>query len=340
MTVWLEFIGALALFFLGLRLSAFFSGTETGFYRVSFLRLSIEADAGDHIAERLMWFARNPSYFVATTLIGNNVANYITTFAIGTALAAPLHVQAGWIEVAGVIMLSPIVFLFGELMPKSLYLRAPLALLRRDLAWFFIFYRLFWVISLPLIWITKMFEKLKDDADQAFELVLGRQRLVQVLSQGHQQGLLTDVQNRMALGLLQIAEERISESITPANRVLGVDDNESRDAVLEYAKRYGVSSVAVKHVNQPDAWYGYLRICDVAISEQQPVALIRTMPRLQSSASKLETLLRLQQSGEAFGVVCDGDSVIGTVSLRGLAEQMIHSSKSLSPRMAAFQSAK
>ena len=47
MTAWLTLAGSLALFILGVRLSAFFSGSETGFYRVSFLRLSIDAHAGD-----------------------------------------------------------------------------------------------------------------------------------------------------------------------------------------------------------------------------------------------------------------------------------------------------
>ena len=93
--------------------------------------------------------------------------------------------------------------------------------------------------------------------------------------------------------------------------------------------------MAVKRVGQPDSWYGYLRICDVAMTQKPLVALIRTMPRLVSSTSKLESLLALHQSGEAFGVVCDADTVIGTVSVRGLAEQMIHSTETLSPRMAA-----
>ena len=83
---WLAIIGAFALFLLGLRLSAFFSGAETGFYRVSFLRLSIDAHAGDRIAKRILWFAQHPSYFVATTLIGNNIANYLTTSAISLAI--------------------------------------------------------------------------------------------------------------------------------------------------------------------------------------------------------------------------------------------------------------
>ena len=69
---------SLLIFILGLWLSAFFSGSETGFYRMSFVRLSIDAHAGDRTAKRILWFVRHPSAFVATTLVGNNVANFLT----------------------------------------------------------------------------------------------------------------------------------------------------------------------------------------------------------------------------------------------------------------------
>ena len=65
----------------------FFSGAETGFYRVSYLRLSIDAQAGDPVARRILWFCQNPSDFVVTALIGNNVAQYGLTAAVGIAAA-------------------------------------------------------------------------------------------------------------------------------------------------------------------------------------------------------------------------------------------------------------
>src|SRR6056300_1297885 len=76
-------LGTMLLFLVGLRLSAFFSGVETGFYRISVLRLNIDSQAGDKVASRLLWFIQNPSRFVATCLVGNNVANYVTTLAVG-----------------------------------------------------------------------------------------------------------------------------------------------------------------------------------------------------------------------------------------------------------------
>lgn len=314
-------VGALVLFFVGLRLSAFFSGTETGFYRVSFLRLSIEAHAGDRASERILWFARNPSYFVATTLVGNNIANYLTTLAIGLTLVG-FGATAGWPEIVATLLLAPVIFVFGELIPKNLYYRAPLSLLRRDAAVFVIFYRLFLVVSFPLIWISKLFERFGSPDNKQLELVLGRSRLVQVLSEGHREGLLTDVQSRLVHGLMQTAARPVTESMIPTGRVLGVAENESRDAVLEFARRYGLPCIAVKRNDGGGNWYGYWRVVDLAVSEQPHTSLIRTMPKIDAASSKLECMLTLRQAGEIYGVVCAGEDIIGVVSEHGLVEQL------------------
>ena len=326
---WLPVIAAFALVLLGIRLSAFFSGAETGFYRVSFIRLTIDANAGDRIAKRLLWFAQNPGYFLATTLVGNNVSNYLITLAIGF-----LATGAAWTEIVATLLISPVVFLFGELMPKNLYYRAPMLFLRRDSKIFAVFFGMFLVITFPLIWIAKLFERFGKSENRPLELVLGRKRLVQVLSHGHQQGLLTDVQGRLIHGLLHTAAQPVADSITPANRVFGVDDDTSREEIIAYARRFGVSSVAVKRASVAVSWYGYVRVVDVAVSQKPLASLIREMPRLESSANKLEALLALRNSGQAYGVVCDGDTILGTISERGLIEQMIRPAQTFGPRVA------
>ncbi len=72
----------LLLFALGVFLSALFSGTETGFYRVTRMRLLLDGMDGDRTSTFLLRLTNHPALFVATTLIGNNVANYMTSLAI------------------------------------------------------------------------------------------------------------------------------------------------------------------------------------------------------------------------------------------------------------------
>ena len=55
------------LFAIGIALSAFFSGSETGFYRVTRVRLLIDWLAGDWLARGLLWPTNHPSVLVATT---------------------------------------------------------------------------------------------------------------------------------------------------------------------------------------------------------------------------------------------------------------------------------
>jgi len=318
----LNMAGSLALFLVGLRLSAFFSGSETGFYRASHLRLGIDAHAGDRVAARIMWFVRNPGYFVATTLVGNNVANYLTTLAIGLAAVTLFPANAGWLEIVATLALAPLVFIFGELVPKYLYYRAPTSLLRQGATWFLFFYRLFLVVSFPLIWITKLFERFGNLEKERRELVLGRSRLVQVLSQGRREGLLSEVQSRLVHGLMHTAAQPVSGSMTPTSRILGLPEDTSRQEMLDFAQRYGVPNVAVKRTGTDSDWYGYLRVVDLAVSHRPHTALIREMPCIESSASKLEALLTLRETGKAYGVVFSETQIVGIVSERGLVEQL------------------
>ncbi|HID21379.1 MAG TPA: DUF21 domain-containing protein [Planctomycetaceae bacterium] len=321
--VWLDFVGAVALFLLGLRLSAFFSGAEIGFYRVSFVRLGIQAHRGDQAAIRVLRFARNPAYFLATTLIGNNLANYLTTVAIGIGTTVVTASNLPSVEIIATLLVSPVVFVFGELMPKNLYHRAPTSLLRKDSAAFEFFFLVFLPVSLPLIAITKALERRGGAGGQNAELVLGRKRLVQVLTEGHEQGILADIQRRMAYGVLHAAAKPVAQSMTPLDRVLGLADDVSKEDVVAFGRRYGISSVVIRRANSDADWYGYVRVVDAAIRREPLSDLIRTMPRLGARTSKLEALAQLHAKSVLHAVVTEGGQIVGIINERGLIEQLI-----------------
>lgn len=329
---WLEVLFVLLLFAGGLRLSAFFSGMETGFYRISFPRLTIDAQAGDRVAQRLLWFARHPSAFVATTLVGNNLANYLTTFAISMGVLLFFGRVSEAVEVGSTMLLSPMVFLFGELLPKNLYYRAPMTLLRRDSTLFAAFYWLLLPASWPLVGVTRMIERIAPSTGKRTELLLGRSHLVQLMTQGRREGLLTDVQNRLANGVLQIAPQPVIGSMTPANRVLGVSERAGRQQILDYARRFGTPVVAIHHDESPEDWYAYVRVVDVALTSKPVAGLFRPMPIISPGASKLDALQMLKIEGEVLGVVKDGEHVRGIVSSRSLCEQLFRPATPLSQR--------
>lgn len=320
---------AVALFLIGLRLCAFFSGNETGFYRVNFLRVSIDAQAGDRIARRLQWFSHNPGYFVATTLVGTNIANYLITVAVNWGVVSLFDRHTTWFEVAGTLLVSPVVFVGGELVPKNLYYRVPLRLLRSGSLWFEISFWAFLPFSFPLILMTKLFERFAPMTDRPVELVLGRTRLAEVLGRGRTEGILTEVQNRLVHGLLSTAARPVAESMIPNNRVLGLRDDATREQILDFARRYGLSSVPLSRSNE-DSWIGYVRIADLAISPRPLRTLIRPMPAIRSTLSKLEALTVLRSSAALYGTAVDPNGrVLGVVSEHGLTEQLFRPTKAV-----------
>lgn len=321
MRIWLDYLMAVALFVTGLRLSAFFSGSETGFYRLSHPRLAIDAGAGDRVAGRLLWFARHPAYFVATCLVGNNIANYLITLAIGWGVALSLGSRADAAEFGMTLALSPVVFLAGELLPKNVYYRAPLYFLRREARWFLMVFRLFFPITWPLVMLTRGVERATGQTQQPAEVVLGRNRLAQLLQHGHREGVLTDLQSRLANGLLRIAPQPVTASMIPRHRVLGVDDLASRDTMLREAKAYGVSFLAVRRAGGAEDWYGYVRINELIGSSDRPQT-VHAMPHVSDRLSKLEALNVLQMTSAPYGAVERDGNVIGIVSRTGLIEQL------------------
>ena len=321
MTVWFTIIAALLLFFLGVRLSAFFSGSETGFYRTSFLRLSIDSHSGDATARRLMWFVQNPEFFVATTLVGNNIANYLTTLAIGLGGDAIIGSDSPLVEVGLTLLFAPVIFVFGEVMPKNLYFRAPTLLLRKGEREFRLWYRLFIVLSMPLVWITRVIEHFSSAQPENVELTLGRRRLTEVLSKGHEHGLLTSEQGQLIHGLLHEAAKPASEMMIPPDRMIGVDASADCHDVLQRAREFGLTQIPVQ--DQSGDWCGYVRILDVQLSTRPWTDSIRKLPRINVEMTRLEALTQLRETGDSLGLVCDGDDVQGLVTERALIEHFM-----------------
>lgn len=320
------FVIACLLFAVGLRLSAFFSGSETGFYRASYLRLTIDAQAGDKAAHWMLWFARHPRAFLATTLVGSNVANLVIALAAGLGASAIYDSDADWPMVAATLLVVPVVFVLAKLLPKKLYSRAPLLLMRGDVGWLVSFYYLFLPVSLPLRLVSRLFERLRgSESDRAGHLP-GKSRLAQVLSQGQREGLLTDVQSRIIRGVMSVAGHSVQSSMTPCDHVLGIAEKTLRKDVLEFARTYGLTIVPVRKRDDPLGWFAYVRVVDLAVAKKTVSSLMEHMPEIPAHWGQLEALLHLRESEKDCGLVKEGTQVLGIINAHALVEQLFRPS--------------
>jgi len=221
----------LLLFALGIFLSAFFSGSETGLYRASRVRLVLDALGGDKISRSILWLINNPALFVATTLVGNNLANYLTSFAIVLAVQLVFG-RSPVTELAAPIVLAPLLFVYGELLPKNLFYYAPNKLLHRCGPFFLMFTVLFLPVAAMLWLLGRALQRFVGEAPERVRLRLARTELAQVLEEGHQAGVLRPSQRRLAQGLFAMANVPVVQYSTPPGRMATVRRGTARSEAV------------------------------------------------------------------------------------------------------------
>lgn len=110
--------GAIAL--AGVVAAGLTAGLETGMYSLSQVRLSIRAARGDRGAARLEREYKRPRRLLSTLLVANALAGWTASFGVSQIFDGlgydPLRAV-----LLDLVVLVPVVFLFGEVLPKDLF---------------------------------------------------------------------------------------------------------------------------------------------------------------------------------------------------------------------------
>jgi CBS domain containing-hemolysin-like protein len=237
---------------LGLILSAMFSGSETAFYRIPKLRLRLDVMEKDPVATRMLRFVNNPSLFVATVLVGNNVANY--TISLATVLfvsrLVPPSSRGIFLEIGSTLILAPFLFVYGEMFPKYLSLRAPNRMLRL-FSPVLVFCHWFFLPVTGLLQILNfVLTNFLGNPRQLLQWTLGRQELARVLDEGQETGILFDTQRRLADGVFDVSTQLIKDWVIPQSRLPIITTEMKPAQVLEIARKNRCTEMPVYEYEQ------------------------------------------------------------------------------------------
>jgi putative hemolysin len=307
----------------GLFLSAFFSGSEMGFYRVGRVRLVLDALGGDLVARVLLWLTNHPSLFVATTLVGNNVANYVVSLAIvmGTqTLCGPGNPAA---ELVAPLLLAPVLFVYGELFPKNLFLKSPNRLLRRAGPLFMVFVVLFLPVSVLLWALNKVLAGVMGESPERVRLILARRELQRVLDEGREAGILHPAQLALAQGIFALANEPVGRVATPLRDVPRARSDMNKEEILELARRYHVADVPVEDMEGKRDVVGYFRVIDLALDPSDDATTPRVLLTIPETDTHVAAMVRLENAGENLArIVDESGRTVGMLTAKNLREPL------------------
>ncbi len=317
-------IAAICLFLAALAMNAFFSGTETGFFRLSRLRLVMEGIAGDRMSRILLWFANQPSIFVATALVGNNLANDLTSQAVVMATMSMWPKGGVLATILPPILVTPFMFICGDLLPKNVFFNAPNRLMRRSTPLVVVAAVLFAPITFVLWLLSLVLQLFTSERPEELRLSLARRELTAMLVEGHEAGLLRPVQRTLAQTMLAIAGQPVRNYAVPTSRMVRVTTTMSRSDMLRLAQRYNRTLLPVEDPQQKRQLVGFVRAIDLFLESNETELHPEPFVELSENETFLSALGKLSVAEDALGhVVGAGGKSLGFVTGRDLRQALL-----------------
>ena len=316
------FAGVLAC--LLLVLSGFASGSEIAFFSLSPADLNELEESNDERDKQIMALRDDSERTLATILITNNLINVTIIMLCNYFLAHVIDFgNAVWLQfVVITVLLTFLLLLFGEIVPKVYCAQHALAVCRSFSGGIKAMSRLFYPLSTVLIRSGILAEKVMqtenhvlsvDDLEQALELT--------------DKADLKDEQN-MLEGIVRFGDETAKEIMTSRQDVVDLDFRSSFAEVLQCIVENNYSRIPV-YQNSIDNVRGILYIKDLLPHLGKPStfrwqSLIRP-PYFVPETKKIDDLLREFQANKVhIAIVVDEfGGTSGLVTLEDILEEIV-----------------
>jgi len=246
---------------LSLLFSAFFSGMEIAFISANKIHIEIEKKQEGLLAKVLTRLTKKPSKFIATMLIGNNIALVIYGLFMGDLLMSwfqsivPansefLNLVLGDFSLITQTVISTLIILFtAEFLPKVLFQIYSNVLLRFLAIPAYLFYILFSVISEFVIWVSdailKAFFKTDgDDVQLAFSKIeLGDYISEQMETVEEEDEVDSEIQ--IFQNALEFAALKAREVMVPRTEIMAVELQETPKNLAKLFTDTGYSKILI-----------------------------------------------------------------------------------------------
>ena len=242
-------------------LSAFFSGMEIAFVSANKIHIEIEKKQAGFLAKVLARLTHKPSKFIATMLIGNNIALVIYGFYMGDLLMnwfqSMLPSQYGFVQIwltdfsllTQTIISTIIILITAEFLPKVFFQIYANTLLKILAIPAYIFYALFsfvsdFIIKLTDIILRTLFKTDGDEVQLAFsKMELGDYITEQMEALEEEDDVDSEIQ--IFQNALEFSGVKAREVMVPRTEITAVELHETPKSLAKLFTETGFSKILV-----------------------------------------------------------------------------------------------
>mgnify|MGYP006077465955 FL=1 len=316
-----------------LMLSAFFSGMEIAFVSSNKIYLEIEKQQTGITSKLLNYITKNPSRFIATMLVGNNVSLVIYGIFMGdrilqlffpeTLLSGVIGIEIVFIQT---IISTVIILLTAEFLPKVFFQQYANVFMKVFALPTAVFFTLFTPITLMVIklsdYILIKFFKTKGDQIQ---LTFSKSELGNYIEE--QLESTKDIENvdseiQIFQNALDFTEVKAREAMVPRTEIVAIDNNADLEEIKKLFTSTGLSKIPVYNESVDDI-EGYVHAFELFRKPEHIKKILLPVAYVPETIRISEVLKLLTKQRRSIAVVLDEyGGTSGIITVEDIIEEL------------------
>jgi len=311
----MNYLNLITLILVSILFSALFSGMEIAFVSSNKLRIEIDRKKKKAFAGMVSFFTKHPSRFIATMLVGNNIALVIYGIAFAMLLEEPIRNLLGSNADAAVLLVQTLIstlliLLTAEFLPKTLFRINPNNLLRLLSLPIMFFYAILYPITILTIGISnftmKYLLRVNPYTEKA-EPVFGKVDLDHFLTtvkpeqtpDGEETGDLKIFKNA-----LEFSGLKVRECMIPRTEVIALEVDSPLDDLAERFIETGLSRILV-YTDTIDNVIGYVNSKDLFRKPERIKSHLKPIQIVPETLPVNKLLTGFIKDGKSIALVVD-----------------------------------
>jgi len=301
----------------------FFSAAEMAFIAANRLRLRHAAEAGSGTAASYLEAFRQPERTLSTAMMGVTIAHIVAS---STATWSLLPVLGKWAPLVVTAGLTPVMLVFGEIIPKAIAREWSTTLILR------LYWPLTWAATLlgPFVAVARLLVTATLRLVGARELdaraFVSREELKALLQLEPGEADVTTQEAEMIDKIFDLGDTTVREVMVPLVEVTMLPDTATPQEAIAVIHQRGFSRIPVYRQRQTDI-VGVVAAMDLLSRGAQAASLdeLKRVPYYVPETKRIDDLLReMQRARTHMAVVVDeyGGST-GVVTLEDVLEEIV-----------------
>ncbi|MBP5315068.1 MAG: HlyC/CorC family transporter [Muribaculaceae bacterium] len=311
--------------------SALFSGSEIAFITSDRVSVEIDIKRGGLVSRIIDRFYDNPSLFITTILVGNNIM--LVVYGMGAAWLLDRWFIDDWQTsdavklIVETLISTLVVLLVGEFFPKATFRINPYKSLRLIALPLYLFYWILWPISKFTAWLSSALMRLfhVDNDDKEFEVIsIGDlSRYLEQTIDDHPSDRPVENEVKIFHNAIDFSSTKLHDCMIPRNEIVAVNiDTATPESLRELFTATGRSKIIV-YKEDIDNICGYIHVSEFlrdATDWKDKIKAVEFAPETFLADKMMRRLLADKRSVAV--VIDEFGGTAGLVTLEDLVEEI------------------